>query len=250
MLRFLFPRQQDSEITALLVRCVAVFLSTVLFTQCTSDKLSRRADVIVSVHDQKLGLYKDGKLVETFKVSTSKFGLGDKPGSCCTPLGQHEVVAKIGHGLPKGAVLKSRQWSGEVVRPNAPGRDPIVSRILWLSGREASNRNAYGRCIYIHGTAEESRLGVPASYGCVRMAAKDVIEVFDKVGVGASVFITTNDLPKRAGPAGHSSSLKSSQDAPPLPLPKAIPVQVDQHGRVLAKKGGPIGPPSPGKSQA
>lgn len=239
------------------VRMAALCLAALFLTQCSSSKNVKRADVIVSVRDQKLGIYDGGKLVKSYKISTSKFGLGDKPGSNCTPLGRHEVVAKIGHGLPKGAVLKSRQWNGEVVKPNAPGRDPIVSRILWLSGRESLNRNAYGRCIYIHGTAEESKLGMPASYGCVRMAAKDVIDVFNKVGIGASVFITTNDLPRQTVETWKSSAERSAP-AEPLPLPKAIPVQLDQNGRVIArqsapasgnKEGGPIGPPPPKRRQ-
>jgi lipoprotein-anchoring transpeptidase ErfK/SrfK len=151
------------------------------------------------VKDQKLGFYRGGKLTKEFKISTSKFGLGDKPGSNCTPLGKAEVIAKIGHGLPSGAVIKSRQWNGEVLKPNAPGRDPIVSRILWLRGLEYSNRNAFNRFIYIHGTTEENRIGQPASYGCVRMKSKDVIDLFNTVSIGATVIITDRKLP------GHTS---------------------------------------------
>jgi lipoprotein-anchoring transpeptidase ErfK/SrfK len=155
------------------------------------------SDVIVSVRDQKLGIYDPtGKLVKSYKISTSKFGLGDTPGSNCTPLGKHEIVAKIGHGLPKGAVLKSRNWSGEVLPPNAPGRDPIVSRILWLKGLEGQNKNAYKRFIYIHGTPEEQKLGKPASYGCIRMSMADVIKLFEDLGIGSTVEITQKHLPK------------------------------------------------------
>jgi hypothetical protein len=163
----------------------------------TNKSGSSRVNAIVSVRDQKMGVYdKDGELIGKYKISTSKFGVGDRPGSNCTPLGRHEVVAKIGSGLPAGAVLKSRHWNGEVLKPNAPGRDPIVSRILWLSGMEARNRNAYGRFIYIHGTTEESRLGSAASYGCVRMAASDVIDLYGKLGVGSKVTIMTDRLPR------------------------------------------------------
>jgi hypothetical protein len=166
--------------------------SALFLTQCSSS----RPELVVSVKEQKLGCYNDeGKLVREYTVSTSKFGIGDRPGSCCTPLGKHEVIAKIGHGLPPGAVLKSRQWNGEVLKPNAPGRDPIVSRILWLRGLESSNRNAFNRYIYIHGTTEEARLGTPASYGCIRMSARDVIDIFNKTGIGAKVTITQGSLP-------------------------------------------------------
>lgn len=167
----------------------------VALSQCTST--IPKGDLVVSVKDQKLGVYgKDGKLAKKYVISTSKFGLGDKTGSNCTPLGQHEIVAKIGHGLPAGAVLKSRHWNGEVLKPNAPGRDPIVSRILWLKGMEKNNKNAFNRFIYIHGTPEEKNLGRPASFGCVRMGMKDVVDLFNNVDIGVKVTITTEHLPR------------------------------------------------------
>ena len=160
--------------------------------QCSS----MRDEVVVSVKEQRMGVYSEGRLVKQYVISTSKFGVGDEPGTYRTPLGKHEIVAKIGHGLPTGAVLKSRRWNGEVLKPNAPGRDPIVSRILWLRGMETNNRNAYKRYIYIHGTTEESRLGTPASYGCIRMGMKDVVDLFNDLPIGAKVLITKTDLPK------------------------------------------------------
>lgn len=170
-------------------------ISTLLSVSCKT--VSKDSDVIVSVRDQKLGIYDpEGKLVKSYKISTSKFGLGDRPGSNCTPLGKHEIIAKIGHGLPKGAVLKSRNWNGEVLPPNAPGRDPIVSRILWLKGLEGQNKNAYKRFIYIHGTPEEQKLGKPASYGCIRMGMTDVIKLFEDLGIGSTVEITQKHLPR------------------------------------------------------
>jgi lipoprotein-anchoring transpeptidase ErfK/SrfK len=170
-------------------------LASLFIVSCKSSP--PKADVVVSVKDQKLGIYDpSGKLVQSYRISTSKFGLGDQPGSNRTPLGKHEIVAKIGHGLPEGAVLKSRQWNGEVLPPNAPGRDPIVSRILWLKGLENQNSNAYRRFIYIHGTPEESNLGKPASYGCIRMGMTDVIQLFNELGIGTTVEITKNRLPR------------------------------------------------------
>jgi lipoprotein-anchoring transpeptidase ErfK/SrfK len=119
-------------------------------------------------------------------------------GSNGTPLGKHEVAKKIGGGQPSGMKFKSRRPTGEIVPPNAPGRDPIVSRILWLTGLERSNRNSYSRCIYIHGTAEEWRIGTPASYGCIRMRSKDVIQLYNTVGEGAAVDIRDCPLPDDA----------------------------------------------------
>ena len=150
--------------------------------------------VLVSVRDQRMMVVKDGIAVKSYPVSTSKYGLGDKPGSRRTPLGTMKIARKIGSGAPSGAVFKSRRRTGEVLRPNAPGRDPIVSRILWLQGTQYKNRNAYRRYIYIHGTPEEWRVGSPASYGCIRMKSRDVIDLYQRVGVGAEVRIIRGSL--------------------------------------------------------
>jgi len=108
--------------------------------------------IVVSVPDQTLALINDGVVVARYSVSTSKFGLGDGTGTYATPLGAMAVASKIGANAPLGAVFKNRQPTGEVLKPNAPGRDPIVSRILWLRGLEKQNARAYSRNIYIHGT--------------------------------------------------------------------------------------------------
>lgn len=164
-----------------------------LLASCSSPEAT--SEVVVSVKNQKMGIYSEGILKKEYAISTSKFGLGDELNSYRTPLGKHEVIAKIGHGLPPGAVLKSRHWNGEVLKPNAPGRDPIVSRILWLNGLESENSNAKRRYIYIHGTPEESRLGQPASYGCIRMGIQDVVDAFNEVKIGDKVVITKKALP-------------------------------------------------------
>jgi L,D-transpeptidase catalytic domain len=134
-----------------------------------------------------------GTLMATYPVSTSKFGLGDSLRSSRTPLGQLQIAKKIGDNAPPGTVFKDRIRTGEIVAPNSPGRDPIVTRILWLRGREAQNANAFGRYIYIHGTPEERLIGTPASYGCIRMRSTDVVQLYNIVGVGAAVTIV--DVP-------------------------------------------------------
>lgn len=144
---------------------------------------------VVSVKDQKMAVMRNGQVVKTYPISTSKFGLGDRKGSCRTPLGAHRIVSKIGTGQPKGMVFKSRKPTGECVAPNSPGRDPIVTRIMWLEGLESRNRNARSRLIYIHGTAEEHTIGTPASYGCVRMKSNDVYEAFNLLRTGDPVVI-------------------------------------------------------------
>src|SRR5437016_9373504 len=150
--------------------------------------------IVISTRDQKLAVLDRGTLMATYSVSTSKFGFGDYLRSSRTPLGQLEVAKKIGDNAPLGAVFKDRIRTGEIAAPNSPGRDPIVTRIIWLRGREAQNANAFGRYIYIHGTPAERLIGVPASYGCIRMRSNDVIQLYNIVGVGAAVTIVDAPL--------------------------------------------------------
>ena len=149
--------------------------------------------IVISTRDQKLALLERGTLLATYPVSTSKFGLGDRPGSKSTPLGQLQIAEKIGENAPPGTVFKDRRRTGEVVLANSPGRDPIVTRILWLRGLEAQNANAFARDIYIHGTPEEWMIGSAASYGCIRMRSSDIVQLYNIVGVGAAV--TVVDVP-------------------------------------------------------
>ena len=150
--------------------------------------------IIVSVADQELMLVQQGVATKRYKISTSKFGVGDQEGSYRTPLGTLEVAAKIGGRAPAGAVFKSRRLTGEILPPNAPGRDPIVSRILWLRGLQEGNRHAYDRAIYIHGTPVERLIGRPASYGCIRMRSRDVIDLYERVPVGTKLKVTEAGL--------------------------------------------------------
>jgi hypothetical protein len=168
-----------------------------------------RNKMIVSVRDQKMLLVCDGTPVKSYKISTSKFGVGDRPGSNCTPLGRLQVAKKIGDNAPMGSVFKGRRRTGEVIPPNAPGRDPVVTRIMWLTGTERRNNNAFGRTIYIHGTPEERRLGSPASYGCIRMGSRDVADLYARVSKGADVFIIRDSI-KTEKPSSDSASTTKS----------------------------------------
>ena len=154
-------------------------------------------EIVVSVKDQKLAMIRDGHVSEIYPVSTSRYGIGDTPDSYATPLGKLVVRKKIGLGCRLGTVFKTRVPTGEILPPNAPGRDPIVTRILWLDGQEHQNRHAFARCIYIHGTPQESLLGKPVSYGCIRMRSKDVASLADSLPTGTSVTITPEHLPQR-----------------------------------------------------
>ncbi len=151
-------------------------------------------EILVSVHDQQLAIVERGAVVARYRISTSKFGIGDSLGSYKTPVGSMFVCNKIGDNLPSGAVIKGRSFTGEILKPNAPGRDPIVSRVIWLRGTETQNRHAYDRCIYIHGTAEEKQVGKPVSFGCIRMRSKDVISLYDQVRIGTRVVICDQSL--------------------------------------------------------
>jgi lipoprotein-anchoring transpeptidase ErfK/SrfK len=150
--------------------------------------------IVVSVPDQTLALINDGVVIARYRVSTSKFGLGDRSGTYATPLGAMAVASKIGANAPLGAVFKNRRMTGEILAPNAPGRDPIVTRILWLRGLERANAHAYGRNIYIHGTPEERFIGRPASYGCIRMRSRDVAQLFNAVPIGTRIEVANSRL--------------------------------------------------------
>jgi lipoprotein-anchoring transpeptidase ErfK/SrfK len=182
-------------VVAVCFRLIACGLLALTLCNCSSTRKDRDHVLRISVPEQKLALYQKGVRIREYPVSTSKFGLGDRPNSNRTPLGKMEVAQKIGGGAPAGAVFKDRRWTGEIIRPDSPGRDPIVSRILWLRGTETWNRGAFSRYIYIHGTAEERNVGRPVSYGCVRMRSRDIIALYEIVGAGADVYILNLPLP-------------------------------------------------------
>jgi lipoprotein-anchoring transpeptidase ErfK/SrfK len=149
--------------------------------------------IVVSLAGQRLDLFDDQEaLLRSWPVSTAANGAGEQAGSYCTPRGQHIIRAKIGAGLPINTVFKARRPTGEVYSPELgekePGRDWILTRILWLSGKEPGF-NRLGACdsmrryIYIHGTPDELFEQRPRSHGCIRMRNADVAELFDLVPV-------------------------------------------------------------------
>ena len=159
----------------------------------------------ISLADQRLYGFAQGELRVRLVVSTARNGAGERNGSGCTPRGLHQVRAKIGAGLPQGAVLSSRRWTGEVWSPalheRFPGRDWILSRILWLSGCEPGfNRlgqvDTFRRYIYLHGTPDTEPMGVPLSHGCIRLRNSDLVSLFDRVPAHCRVRIDEATCPQ------------------------------------------------------
>lgn len=153
----------------------------------------------ISIADQRLYGLAGEYLCLRLPVSTALNGPGEQQGSGCTPRGWHQVRAKIGAGLPEGAVLVGRRWTGELCTPALqaahPQRDWILTRILWLSGCEIG-RNRLGevdtfrRYIYLHGTPDSEPMGVPRSHGCIRLRNRDLLTLFEQVPLHCRVHIT------------------------------------------------------------
>ena len=148
----------------------------------------------INISHQRLYLYNGGKIIKSYPVSTSKYGVGNRLGSYKTPLGLHEIVSKIGRNAPLGAIFKRRRNTGKIVRMKHRGGDLITTRILRLAGIEkginkGKGVDSYQRCIYIHGTPEENLIGKPASHGCIRMKNRDIIELFSRAKKGTLIKI-------------------------------------------------------------
>ena len=159
--------------------------------------MTQQLTLEVNIEKQQLSVRDAaGELVKQYPISTSKYGVGNESGSFKTPLGSHCIKQKIGEGEPINQVFVGRKAIGlldELSPENLP-EDIITSRILWLEGLEDGfNRggdvDSYQRYIYIHGTDEENKIGMPASHGCIRMRNRDIVELFDLVDTGCLVNI-------------------------------------------------------------
>jgi lipoprotein-anchoring transpeptidase ErfK/SrfK len=153
----------------------------------------------ISIAEQTLELREGDRVLKRYRVSTAKNGAGEKNGSFCTPRGRHIIRAKIGADAPENTVFVKRRPTGEIFNPELdarfPGRDWMLTRILWLSGCEPGfNRlgdvDTMRRYIYIHGSPDSRTMGKPGSIGCIRMHNRDVMELFDLVEPGTPVEIT------------------------------------------------------------
>jgi lipoprotein-anchoring transpeptidase ErfK/SrfK len=155
--------------------------------------------ITIHIPTQKLELFDDdAKLLRCYSVSTGSNGVGEENGSFCTPRGKHIIRARIGAGQPMNTVFVQRRPTGEIYSPQLGeahlGRDWILTRILWLSGKEPGY-NRWGTCdtmrryIYIHGTPDSTPLGKPGSRGCIRMRNAEIVELFDRVPMSTPVEI-------------------------------------------------------------
>jgi lipoprotein-anchoring transpeptidase ErfK/SrfK len=143
----------------------------------------------IHVPSQTLDLIDDtGEIIRCYAISTSRFGIGTEPGSFKTPTGQFRIAEKIGDGAPPGEIFVSRVPTGKF-GTEEDEHDHVQTRILWLDGLGEDNANTKERYVYIHGTNSESRLGSPASFGCVRMSNQDVIDLYDRVSTNTAVEI-------------------------------------------------------------
>ncbi len=152
----------------------------------------------VDIQNQSLNLWDEAQCIKTYPISTGLLGVGELKGSFKTPRGMHYIRAKIGANAPENTVFVARRPTGEIYQPEFRNqfhdRDWILTRILWLSGLELG-KNRLGECdtfsryIYIHGTPNDAKMGVPGSHGCIRMHNKEIVDLFDRVPVGTRVLI-------------------------------------------------------------
>ena len=160
--------------------------------------MTEKNSIFINLARQTLELREGGGMIKTYRISSSQNGSGERSGSFKTPRGRHIIRAKIGDGMAENTVFAGRRPTGEIYSPElsreSPGRDWILTRILWLSGCEIG-KNRLGdvdtmrRFIYIHGAPDSAVMGKPGSIGCIRMRNADIIELFDSVRVGESAEI-------------------------------------------------------------
>jgi lipoprotein-anchoring transpeptidase ErfK/SrfK len=151
-------------------------------------KKSAQTTIHISARTQQLTLKSGRKKLGAYPVSTSRFGLGTEEGSMKTPTGRFRIAEKIGDGMPVGTVFKSRR-PVQATKKLLRDEDLVMTRILWLDGRDPENANTHERFIYIHGTNHEESIGKPASHGCIRMRNADLLALFELVSTDTPVVI-------------------------------------------------------------
>ena len=181
--------------------------------------------IVVDIARERLDLFRDGRYRAGWRVSTSRFGVGQRRGSDRTPVGVFRVVGELGRGGPADQVLNAAGPTGRFAKPVlAPGHLAasrlIVGRILLLEGlqpgwNQGGDVDTLARDIFIHGTANVGMLGRPASRGCVQMAPGAVIRLARMILPGALVMITrgVGGLRRIPGPGTGPDNLDFSEIA-------------------------------------
>ncbi|MCG6897060.1 MAG: L,D-transpeptidase [Thiocapsa sp.] len=169
---------------------------------------SHKRHILIDIDRQTLSLCEGAERLAVYPVSTALNGVGECHGSGCTPRGLHRVRMRIGEGCPPGTVFRGRRPTGEIydaaLAAACPGRDWILTRILWLTGCEPG-RNRGGRLdtlrrfIYIHGCPDSEPMGIPRSHGCIRMHSRELIELFDRTPLGTPVMLIQGRRRRRRG---------------------------------------------------
>ncbi|MDA3814148.1 MAG: L,D-transpeptidase [Candidatus Cloacimonetes bacterium] len=160
--------------------------------------------ILISIKDQKLILIQDNCEIAEYSISTSKFGIGNKAGSNMTPLGYHLIKEKIGDHIPTISIFKAGEFTKEIAKINdmkAYEEDLITTRIIKLEGMEkginkGGEIDSYERGIWIHGTPAESKIGTPASHGCIRMKNDDIVLLYNSIEIGTPINIEMKMIEK------------------------------------------------------
>ncbi len=174
---------------------VVAALAWIMLASTPAQAAASKLAIVIDISQQKLFLYRADRVLRSYPVSTSRYGMGNRAKSMKTPLGEHVIAQKIGMGAPLHTVFKGRRATGKIHPPKRGDKNELItSRILVLRGKELGRNLGPGvdtqsRGIYIHGTNVESRIGRPASHGCVRMKNRDVVELANAVAVGARVVL-------------------------------------------------------------
>lgn len=141
--------------------------------EVTTDELAEKfgTALIVNRSAFTLKLYKKLKLVKTYRIAVGQVGMD-------TPAGTYDIANKAVN--PAWNVPNS-DWAGDLAGKVIPGgapNNPLIAR--WLGIYDG---------VGIHGTSARGSIGTNASHGCIRMLPEDVIDLYDRVPVGAPVHI-------------------------------------------------------------
>ena len=118
--------------------------------------------LLVSIPDRKLAVIENGAVRKTYPIAVGK-------NTTPSPTGSFHIAVRVTN--------PTYYHQGKVVAPGP--QNPLGTRWMGLDTK------GYG----IHGTNAPSSIGKAASHGCIRMAKRDLEELFSMVKVGDAVEI-------------------------------------------------------------